>query len=309
MHELLQPIIAWEIEIIVRIQAAIGGVAGDFFQLMSDLGRQSVYLLLLVVLYWGIDKRLAARLALLYVTSGYVNGLIKELAKIERPFQVSSEIVAGEIVRGYSFPSGHTQLAATVWPSLAYVYRRRWMAALAAITILLIGFSRLYLGVHYPHDVIGGLVIGLLWADLYRRTYPSVERQLIGMPLAVLVAGVILVPALANLSLASEEASPIAGAAMGLGLGYVFEERWIGLCARAAPWRVVLRLVVGAALTAAVFAATSVLARAGESILPGSVTIFVQFALVGLAITLLAPWAFVKLGLGAIRAPEDAHIA
>lgn len=75
---------------------------------------------------------------------------------------------------GYSFPSGHTTIAMCFYGSLAWVLLRHceplWLKALCviglALVILLIGLSRVYLGVHYPSDVLGGFCLGLFWISL-----------------------------------------------------------------------------------------------------------------------------------------------
>lgn len=69
----------------------------------------------------------------------------------------------------YSFPSGHALGALVLYGFLAYVYacwyprQSRWIYGIASSTIALIGFSRLYLGVHYPTDIAAGFSVGFLW--------------------------------------------------------------------------------------------------------------------------------------------------
>lgn len=94
-----------------------------------------------------------------------------------------------------SFPSGHAMTAMVLYWTLAYLIARleagtllrRTTWAVAAVVVLLVGLSRVYLGVHYPSDVLAGFVIGFAWAMFcaagieliryFRRRKPGVERQ------------------------------------------------------------------------------------------------------------------------------------
>ena len=108
---------------------------------------------------------------LLLVASGggiVLNAILKSSFDRQRPrlFEWLTEPSSS------SFPSGHAMSSAIVYFTVAYLIarleRRRWMRALtitiALLLVLLISVSRLYLGVHYPSDVIAGVIIGLAWA-------------------------------------------------------------------------------------------------------------------------------------------------
>jgi undecaprenyl-diphosphatase len=83
-----------------------------------------------------------------------------------------------------SFPSGHAMSAAIVYSTVAYLAARlhkrrwaRWLVMTAAfVVIALIAVSRLYLGVHYPSDVVAGLAIGLAWAGFCMATLEAIQK-------------------------------------------------------------------------------------------------------------------------------------
>ncbi|HJR64082.1 MAG TPA: phosphatase PAP2 family protein [Gemmatimonadaceae bacterium] len=125
---------------------------------------------LIAALFLSITSHRYSAFLLLLATAGglALNGLLKQGFARPRPdiFPWVTEVYSS------SFPSGHAMTAAIVYATVAYLAARlearRWMRYLtmtiALILILLICVSRLYLGVHYPSDVLAGLIIGFAWA-------------------------------------------------------------------------------------------------------------------------------------------------
>ncbi len=141
---------------------------------VTFLGSEEFFLLILPALYWCIDSALGFRVALILLIGNSLNGALKLIFHSPRPYWVSTEVKAFAAETSFGAPSGHAQIAAGVWGMIATTVRRGWVWLLCLSLIFLIGFSRLYLGVHFPHDVIFGWLFGaitlgillLLWKPL-----------------------------------------------------------------------------------------------------------------------------------------------
>ena len=133
---------------------------------LSALGSEQFFLLLLPLIYWNINRGLGARLGVLLLFSVAFNDLLKVVFALPRPFwSPGIAQLAPSPEKTFGFPSGHAQNTAALWGYLALQsHRRIWLAA-ALLLLLLIAVSRLYLGAHYPLDVAGGALLGcgILW--------------------------------------------------------------------------------------------------------------------------------------------------
>lgn len=163
MSVLIQNGIDW----VIAIQS-LGGWLEAPMQFFSFLGTQDFFFLILPFLYWSVDSRLGLRVGFILLVSVTVNYYAKLWFAGPRPYWVSSEVQAFSSESSFGNPSNHAQSAVTVPGMLASGVRKRsaWIAVVALA--FLIGFSRIYLGVHFVHDVIAGWLIGsaLLWLFL-----------------------------------------------------------------------------------------------------------------------------------------------
>lgn len=141
-----------------NLRMATGGIFNEFFNAMSKFAVDILPFLPFVI-FWGLDKKWGYMFLLNYRVSEFVNGLIKLTVCAYRPW-IRSELIepAGDsktAATGYSFPSGHTSTATTIYGTV-FVWqkdKRRWLAVLMAVLIALTAFSRNFLGVHTPQDV------------------------------------------------------------------------------------------------------------------------------------------------------------
>ena len=148
---------------------ALQGV-GDWLiapmRFFSYLGNEEFFLLVLPLIYWSVDSALGLRVAFILVTSNLFNNIGKLLFVGPRPYWVSSHVRALWSETSFGIPSGHAQNAVSVWGMFAAYYKRAWIWVVVITVIFLIGFSRIFLGAHFPHDVVFGWLLGIvvLWA-------------------------------------------------------------------------------------------------------------------------------------------------
>ncbi|HEY8450225.1 MAG TPA: phosphatase PAP2 family protein, partial [Bacillota bacterium] len=138
-----------------------------FFIAVTRLGTEEFYWLFLPALYWLADRRLAARVIALFLVSVFINDALKAAFDLPRPSPDVVRVVYHQSAPGGGFPSGHAQFGVVLWGALAWEWRRPWFTWLAAVLIVLLCLSRLYLGLHFPLDVLGGLLVGALTLAAY----------------------------------------------------------------------------------------------------------------------------------------------
>lgn len=156
-------------ETIEALQTVFGPRSQSVIIVITNLGSESAYILLLALYYWLINPAVGRRIGIALSLSFCANVLLKDLFAVPRPYVVNPDIAteaAQATAGGMAFPSGHAQGAATFWGALALQYQRVWLWVAAITIMLLVSLSRVVLGVHYPLDAIGGLVIGLGFAWL-----------------------------------------------------------------------------------------------------------------------------------------------
>lgn len=127
---------------------------------ITNLGTMGAILFIMSIAYWCWNKAHAKTIMYAILFSSLANFWLKGMVMECRPPRYFHLQDISEL--SYSFPSGHAQVTIAMWVGLAYYVRSKALSTLFILTGLLIAFSRNYLGVHYVHDVIAGIVIGLV---------------------------------------------------------------------------------------------------------------------------------------------------
>ncbi len=186
---------------------------------LTNLGAEEAYVAMLLVVYVAIDARAGRILGLTLLASFYANQHLKEAFDTARPYVLHPDLLrGGEAAAGTgpgpAFPSGHAQSATTFWGLGAVLAARPWFAGVAVALIVLVSATRVYLGVHWPIDIVGGLLVG----GLFVAAGVAWIRRPPRLPGPVRVALVTLVPLAAHLLWTTPESGIIAGAFVAFGL-------------------------------------------------------------------------------------------
>ncbi|MBM4457395.1 MAG: phosphatase PAP2 family protein [Chloroflexi bacterium] len=295
----MQTILDWGANVVLWFQQ-FHPVLDLPFKGFTLLGEEEFFMLLLPLIYWCLDRRTGARLAVVFLFSAWSNAVAKVLAAQPRPFQYDSRVLQLFDVTGGGLPSGHTQNTVVIWGYLAAQFRRPWLWIVAAALMILVPLSRIYLGLHFPTDLLGGYILGAGLLLIYLKLEPMVEAWLARRRLAWQIGLAVLVPALLLLIFPTSDESAVTGAAMllGMGIGIALERRWVRFEAAGSWPKQALRLALGVAV---LFALRFGLKAAFDGLDPEPVFRFVRYSTIGLFAALIAPWAFVRMRLAGAR--------
>jgi membrane-associated phospholipid phosphatase len=243
MSEFLMSLIHWGTEAILWVQSFSNSFLDGLFTAATFLGEEEFYLVLLPLIYWCFNKRIGMRLAYAFLLSNYLNLFLKDLFGIPRPDDLRIRVLRKEITP--SFPSGHAQGAVVTWGYLATQWRNRVFWAIAIVLIFLNSFSRVYLGVHFPQDLVGGIAVGVLYLLAFNWVTAKWGGALAEFPLVAKSILVVLLPIALLVAHPSEDIAMSMGALAGMGLGFLLEGKFVGFSADGLWWRRVLRFLVG----------------------------------------------------------------
>jgi len=155
-------------QVISAIQV-LNSVLEIIMKVFTFMGKTEFYMLFITFLYWVVDTSLGFRVFMMLLSTDIVGVAFKQLLHQPRPYWISNINHFGMEETSYGIPSTHASDSLSVWGLIAVQLKKRWLWITATAIILLISFSRLYLGVHFPHDVIGGWVVGFLVLFLFIR--------------------------------------------------------------------------------------------------------------------------------------------
>ncbi len=261
--------------------------------------------------------------------SGGLNSVLKIILHGPRPYWYQTQVKALSTETSFGIPSGHAQNAVVIWGTIAAYIRRTWAWISAIILIFLIGLSRVYLGVHFPSDVIVGGLVGalLLWilisiekpflTWLNALTQTSQIIVIFSASLIIIFLGYLATLNLGdwqipiewveNAARAAPDAIPIeplslsglvsnSGAFFGLASGAVLLWGQGGLDAGGPLTKRILRYILGVIGVVALWLGLRLIFPGGNSLMAHTLR-YLRYALIGLWVTGLGPFMFIKLDL------------
>lgn len=217
----------------------------NIFQLITAVGEEFVMILIVVTLWFAVNKRLAQRVLFITASSLCVNVTIKNFTKIPRPFTRGVSCVRMDTATGYSFPSGHTQMFSTWSTVFALRYKKLWLSILTGVMIFLVAFSRLYLGAHYPSDVIVAIILGVGISILGNLLFDKIKDTKKLYLAMLIIFSPFVVYFLIEADPLFEDLYKLFGMIAGLTLVAFLEEKSEALSYDVVWWKKLLRVVIG----------------------------------------------------------------
>ena len=229
--------------------------------LITKLGEETVVLGVICILFWCANKNLAYKMGLVFFSSGLATQTLKITFRIDRPWILDPEFepVPGSktTATSYSFPSGHTQSSTSLFGTFAVHFKKWWVSIVCTILFLAVGFSRMYLGVHTPKDVITALLISLAMAFVIEffvmRLIPDTKKGNIAVSIglalisvAVMAYSLILMGSGTITAEYAADCSKAAAAGLGFALGWFVERSYIKFNTKTDKlWKQIVKLVIG----------------------------------------------------------------
>lgn len=235
-------------------------VLNELLLAITALGEETAFLTIGLIVFWCVGKRQGYYLMTVGLAGTVASQLMKIVCRVPRPWVRDSNFTILEAAReaagGYSFPSGHTQTAVGTFGSVAVFTRKKWIAVICVVLAILVGFSRMYIGVHTPADVlVGALLSAVLIAAFYPLMLGKKDRTYFGLViLAVLSIAYLFYMELTafpvdidphNYASAMKNAYTLIGCSAALLIVYPVEKRYIKYSEKAVWWAQLLKIALG----------------------------------------------------------------
>ncbi len=301
----MEPIWDWGNDVIVSIQAVHNPVLDSLFNVITFLGEAEFFLLIFPLITWSIDKSVGVRLVYLVTISIAVNTWAKLIINHPRPFEwptvdSSPVLKLNHKASGPGIPSGHTQTSLVLWFYLAYKFNRTWLWWVAAILFILVSFSRIYLGVHFPTDLLGGAILGLSILLLFIRFEPGITAILKRQSAVFLISLSVVIPLIIMFLHLHPDTVAIMSTLSGFSLGVIFDQQKVGFEATGSIAQRLGRYVLGLIVLLIIFEGSGILVPNVNNVwrLPMEI---LRYAAAGFWISGGAPWLFQQINLWQMR--------
>ena len=278
----------------------------SFFALITHLGSETLFLAIAIVVFWCVSKKEGYYLMTVGFIGTLLNQFLKLLCRIPRPWVLDENFTileqAREAAAGYSFPSGHTQFAVGTFGSICATDKHKWVKGICIAIMILVPFSRMYVGVHTPADVLVGAVMALALVWLMRKPVMDGKEKSMKLLIAVMIAmavGLLLFVELFpfpadidahNLESGLKNAYTMLGCLLGVAIVYIVDSKYLHFEVKAVWWAQILKCAVGLGL---VLLVKSVLKTPLEALFAGHMAARgVRYLLIVLVAGILWPLSF-----------------
>lgn len=238
--------LSWEPEIIVFLQSKVTPTLQKFYEAVTFLG--DVYALILIIgfIYWGYKKDFGKKISYYAISALLVSTTLNNIVKRRRPYFDHEDIKClkprtdegdpyDSLIQGYSFPSGHATDSVSTYGVLGIKTKNKLLKVIFFLLPIIIGLSRLVLGVHYPTDILAGWIISSLMILIISRIN---NKKII----YVIIVSVGIIGCFFS---RSADYYSVFGIALGFVVGFSYEEKYVNFDNTKNVWFMILRTIVG----------------------------------------------------------------
>ena len=255
----------------LRFLESIRTPAGDsFFSAVTHLGEETFFIVIGILFFWCIDKKKGYFILTVGFMGTVVNQFLKLWFRVPRPWVKDPDFTIVESARaeagGYSFPSGHTQMAVGMYGGVARVCRNIWVRIMCIFACFLVPLSRMYLGVHTPADVgVSVLVALILIFGLYPIINKAIDKPrhmrvyfvVLAMLMVIFLAFVLWYPFPADIDMHNYEsgiknAYKMLGCILGFWMAYEIDVHYTHFETKGVWWVQLIKLVPGLVILLAI---------------------------------------------------------
>lgn len=287
-------------------------IINELMLVITYLGDEIAFLVVALVLMWCVDKKTGYYVLSVGFLGTIVNQFMKLWFRIPRPWVLDENFTILEQARegasGYSFPSGHTQSSVGTFGSIAYITKNKFLRYACILAVILVPFSRMYLGVHTPLDVgVAAVMAAVLIFGLKPIILGKNERifpVFLGIMVAVAVGFLCFVELYPfpddidphNMESGLKNAYTLLGSLLGLVVVYVVDNKWLHFPTHAVWWAQIIKVAIGFGLVLIVKSGfKSFLDAAFGALVGRAVRYFLIVIVAGCVWTLTFKW-FAKMG-------------
>lgn len=295
-------------------------VLNEFMLAITYLGDEIAFLVVALIMFWCVDKRKGYYVLSVGLLGTLANQFMKLWFRVPRPWVLDENFTILEQARegagGYSFPSGHTQSSVGTFGGIAAVTKNKAVRIICVLAAILVPFSRMYVGVHTPLDVLVAAAMAIVLIFALKPLIMGHDGKYIPVVLGVMTVSAVaylcfveIYPFPAdvdeqNLLSGTKNAYTLLGALMGFLVVY-FADQKIDFPVKAVWWAQIVKVAVGLALVLAIKSGLSSPLKALLGEYPGRmVRYFLIVIVAGIVWPLTFPW-FAKLGQKEIKTQEN----